>query len=67
MAEDASTTRAFVTYLLSLCLSLVAATVVVLPFEESPESGTLPRLVSVVTFFTVFTLLFLWCSGYLSR
>lgn len=59
--------RAFSKYLLSLFISLLFATVVVLPFEQSPESGTFPRLVSVVTFFTVFTLLFLWDKGYLHR
>jgi hypothetical protein len=60
-------TRAFGKYLLSLFVSLFFATVVVLPFEKSPEPGTLPRLVSVITFFTVFTLLFLLDKGYLKR
>jgi len=58
---------AFVKYVLSLLVSLGVATVAVLPFEGSPDPGSVPRLVSVIVFFTVFTLLFLWDSGYLGR
>jgi hypothetical protein len=60
-------TGAFLKYVASLLVSLFAAIVVLLPFEGSPEPGSLPRLVSVLAFFTVFTLLFLWDSGYLGR
>jgi hypothetical protein len=58
-------TRAFGTYVLSLFVALLVATAAVFPFEESPEPGSLPRLVWVVVFFSVFTLLFLWDAGYL--
>jgi hypothetical protein len=67
MAGDTSMPRAFAKYVASLLLSLGIATVAVLPFEESPEPGTLPRLVAIVVFFSVFTLLFLWDAGYLGR
>jgi len=67
MEKDMSVTQAVGKYLLSLLISLIIAAVVVLPFEQSPEPGTLPRLVSVITFFTIFTLLFLWDAGYLRR
>jgi len=67
MSEGTSTARAFLTYALSLLASLLTATLAVLPFEGSPEPGSLPRLVWVVVFFGVFTLLFALDSGYLRR
>lgn len=65
MDENTGTTRAFGKYLSSLFVSLFIATVTVLPFEESPEPGTLPILVFIMTFSAAFTLLFLWDAGYL--
>jgi len=67
MDRETTTTRALVKYVLSLFVSLLTATVAVLPFEASPEPGSVPRLVWVITFFTVFTLLFAWDAGYLRR
>jgi hypothetical protein len=60
-------TSAFGKYVLSLFASLLVATLVVFPLDGGLEPGSLPRLVWVVTFFTVFTLLFLWDVGYLRR
>jgi hypothetical protein len=59
--------RASVKYVLSLFFSLFAASVVVFLYGESPESGGVPRLIWIVTFFTVFSLLFAWDAGYLRR
>jgi hypothetical protein len=59
--------RASVKYVLSLVVSLFVATVAIVPFAENPEPGSVARLVWVVTFFAVFTLLFLWDGGYLRR
>jgi hypothetical protein len=59
------TLRAFGKYVASLFVSLLVASVAVFPFTESLEPGSLPRLVWVVVFFSVFTLLFLWDAGYL--
>jgi hypothetical protein len=59
--------RSFGKYLLSLILSLFVATIAIIPLEGSPEPGSFPRLVWVIIFFTVFTLLFAWDSGYLNR
>ncbi len=59
--------RAFLKYILFLVLSLFIATIASTPLEGSPEPGSFPRLVWVIIFFTVFTLLFAWDSGHLSR
>jgi hypothetical protein len=59
--------RIFVKYALSLFLSLFIATIAIIPLEGSPEPRSFPRLVWVIIFFTVFTLLFAWDSGYLNR
>jgi len=59
--------RSVVKYALSLLLSLFIATIAITPLEGSPEPGSFPRLVWVIIFFTVFTLLFAWDAGYLSR
>jgi hypothetical protein len=64
MNGGATVIRAFCKYLLRLFVSLLVAGVAVFPFEESPEPGSLPRLVWVIVFFSVFTLLFLWDTGY---
>ena len=63
MTGDSSIARAFGKYALSLFVSLLIASVAVFPFEESPEPGSLPRLVWVIIFFSVFTLLFGWEAG----
>mgnify|MGYP000350865951 CR=1 FL=1 len=65
MTGDTNTGRAFVK--LSLLVSLLVATVAILPFEGSPAPGSVPRLVAVIVFFSVFTLLFLWDAGCLTR
>jgi hypothetical protein len=65
MNGDATLLRVFGKYVLSLFVSLLVASLAVVPFEESPEPGSLPRLVWVIVFFSVFTLLFLWDTGYL--
>lgn len=67
MDESPSLIQAFGKYLLILFVSLIMATIVIVPFEQRAEPETLPRLVSVVTFFSVFTLLFLWDGGYLKH
>lgn len=59
--------RAFGKYVLYLVVSLLLAAVAVFPLEGDPEPESLPRLVVVIVFFTIFTLLFLWDSGYLRR
>lgn len=56
--------QASIKYVLSLFISLSVAMIAVIPFEKSPDPGTLPRLVGVLTFLTIFTLLFLWDKGY---
>jgi hypothetical protein len=67
MPEGTSTVRAVLNYVLSPLASLLTATLAVLPFGGSPEPGTIPRLVWVVVFFGVFTLLFALDSGYPRR
>ncbi|WP_142860594.1 hypothetical protein [Salinigranum halophilum] len=66
MDSELNVGRAFGKYLLYLCTSLLVATFAGLPFEGNLEPGSIPRLVVVVVFFGVFTLLFLWDAGYLS-
>ena len=65
MERDTSMVRAVGKNILTLLISLFVATIAIVPFEESPEPGSLPRLVSVIVFFSVYTLLYLWDSGYL--
>ncbi|WP_410767398.1 hypothetical protein [Haloferax sp. DFSO60] len=67
MDEEPNMGRAFGKYLLILFASLTMSFISMLPFEQRAEPGTFPRLVMVLTFFTVFTLLFLWDAGYLKR
>lgn len=57
----------FAKYVLSLLLSLFIATIAITPLDGSPIPGSFPRLVWVIIFFTVFTILFAWDAGYLSR
>ncbi len=65
MERDTSMVRAFGKNILSLLISLIVATIAIVPFEESPEPGSLPRLIQVIVFFSVYTLLYLWDSGHL--
>ena len=65
MERDTSLARAFGKNILALLVSLFVATVATVPLEGSPEPGSLPRLVSVIVFFSVYTLLYLWDSGHL--
>ncbi|WP_136603206.1 hypothetical protein [Salinigranum halophilum] len=51
----------------ALFVSLFVASVATFPFEQRPEPATLPRLVAVTTFSTVFNRLFLWHTGYPRR
>jgi hypothetical protein len=67
MDEGTSLAQAFGKHIVSLFISLLVATVAVLPFKESPEPGSLPRLVSVIISFTVFSAFFLWDKGNLRR
>jgi len=59
--------RSVVKYALSLLLSLFLATIAITPLEGGPEPGSFPRLIWVIIFFTVLTILFAWDAGYLSR
>jgi hypothetical protein len=59
--------RAVVKYVLSLLVSLPVSVIVAFLLGGSPEPRTPERLVTVVVFFSVFTLLFLWDAGYLNR
>jgi hypothetical protein len=59
--------RAVVKYVLSLLVSLLVSVMVAFLLGGSPEPRTPERLVTVVVFFSVFTLLFLWDAGYLNR
>jgi len=69
MNEKQGTGRGFGKNILYLFISLIitGAASIVLPFQESPEPGTLPRAVLVIIFFSVYTILFLWEIGYLKR
>lgn len=67
MGGDQNMSRAFGKYALYLLTSLLVAIVVGFFLGESPEPRTPQRLVLIIVFFTVFTLLFLWDTGYLSR
>jgi hypothetical protein len=52
---------------LYLFTSLLVATVIGFFLGGDPEPRTPERLVLVVVFFSVFTLLFMWDAGYLNR
>ena len=65
MERDTSMVRAFGKNILYLFTSLFVATVAIVPFGESPEPRSLPRLVWVIIFFFVYTLFYLWDSGHL--
>ncbi|MDY6775687.1 MAG: hypothetical protein SV253_06375 [Halobacteria archaeon] len=68
MDENTGMGRPAVKYVLSLLFSLLTASLVgVTLFEESPDPGSPQRLVLVIVFFTVFTVLFAWDSGYLGQ
>lgn len=67
MDDDLHVGWAFGKYILSLFTSLLVAIVVGFFLGGRPEPRTPQRLVVVIVFFTVFTLLFLWGAGYLNR
>lgn len=67
MGSDLSPSRAFGKYILYLFSSLLVAIVTGFFLGEDPEPGTTERLLLVVVFFSVFTILFLWDAGYLTR
>lgn len=67
VGDDPKMMRAVVKYVLSLFVSLLVTVIVAFFLGGSPEPRTPERLVLVVVFFTVFTLLFLWDAGHLNR
>jgi hypothetical protein len=67
MGDDLDLGRAFGKYIVYLFTSLFVATVIVFLLGMDPEPRTPGRLVAVVVFFSVFTLLFLWEAGHLNH
>jgi hypothetical protein len=67
MGDDLNMSRAVGKYIVYLSTSLLVAIVVGFFLGGSPEPRTPQRLVLVIVFFTVFTLLFLWDAGYLNH
>jgi len=67
MRDYLNLSRAFGKYVLYLFTSLLVATVIGFFLGGDPGPRTPERLVLVVAFFSVFTLLFVWDAGYLNR
>jgi hypothetical protein len=67
MADDLNLGRAFGKYILYLFTSLFVTIVIGFFLGGDFEARTPGRLVIVIVFFSVFTLLFLWDAGYLNR
>ena len=67
MGDDLSVSRAVGKYVLALFTALLVAIGVGFFLGGDAGPRTPERLVLVIVFFTVFTLLFLWDGGYLNR